>query len=372
QHLPYKINKTIPGHIPKWFSTLNNILQDPATPFISTINPNPFIINNIVPTHGSWILCKLNNQAIIDYVTKTNMLNNQLQITHWLLPSPTANTNNTLLTKCKLCIYTKTINTYQHCTMVLLTTQCITIKVTSTKQLCTDIDDLLQHHPKLNPSKKKYIYQPIKNKIASAPTTSNNLLDQLFITDTALPHLSHLSQINSQTKNLQIYLYANTSNLNTLDSQANFAWTLSPTNISFSATIIYWPSTTRAYLIGVISILLIASLNSKINILTPHKPTINYVNSVIQYLYNLNLLIQKHNYWPLKQLIQTIIARKRLTIKFTHIDHRTNHPLFQKTIQLAALPQLHKIKLVLFTLDNNNFYLTWNNVPVEHKTHHFI
>jgi hypothetical protein len=184
--------------------------------------------------------------------------------------------------------------------------------------------------------------------------------------------LNHLAQINSQASKLSFYIYAIQNNTNTPESTASFAWTLTPTNISFAAQITYWPSTTRAYLVGIISILSVAPPDSQITILTSHSTTIKTINSILQIVPNLNLSLQKQNSWPLKQLIHTIIARKNITIKLTLINAKSKPPLFQHTIQTVTSKQYNKLELIPHALDHNNFFISWNNTIIEHKTRRFI
>src|SRR6185295_6638857 len=95
------------------------------------------------------------------------------------------------------------------------------IKVSSSKVLRTDINDLIQNHPKLNTqtmphSQKKTSTQCLPTtptiqrnpQQLTTPTTQNNLLTQIFLPSTACTRLSHLATINSQTKKLQLYLHA--------------------------------------------------------------------------------------------------------------------------------------------------------------------
>ncbi|CAG8749782.1 6507_t:CDS:1, partial [Ambispora leptoticha] len=108
--LAYKTQKIIPGRLPKWFLELHNTLLKPTTPHISTVSPNPFTTNKIIPTRTSWILGKFQNTPIIGKVFKTKLPKNNIQITHWLPPA--LDTNISPLTNCTSCILTTAINTH--------------------------------------------------------------------------------------------------------------------------------------------------------------------------------------------------------------------------------------------------------------------
>src|SRR6185295_15697527 len=153
---------------------------------------------------------------------------------------------------------------------------------------------------------------------------------------------------------------------------AQFAWTLTLTNITFSSQIIHWPSITRAYLIGIITILTIVSQHCQITVFTTHKSTTNYINALSTPTPNTTLTLQKYNHWPFKLLIQTIIACKQLKIKCINIKNPDNHPLYNRTVHLSTTTQQYKLQIQPHALDNNNFYLIWNRTPIENKTRRFI
>src|ERR1043165_7590418 len=102
---------------------------------------------------------------------------------------------------------------------------------------------------------------------------------------------------------------------------------------------------------------MIASQNYQITVHITHKPTINYINLLLAPTSNSKLTLQKHNHWPLKLLLQTIIACKNTKIKSTYIKDSDNHPLYIRTTHLSTMIQQYKLHIQLHALDNNNFYL---------------
>jgi hypothetical protein len=383
QCIAYKTLKIPRGRTPKWFLELHNTFYASTTPFIPTITPNPFTTNSIILKRSTWVLGKTNKMQIIGKIQKIIHTSNTIYIKHYCLPPPELQ-YIAPLSKCMNCKNTIT-TTNQQCIIMLKTFQCTAIKVSSAKFLRTDIDDLVQHHPHLTtqilsrhqhktPTPHSTMTSTNKNNPQPSITSiaTNNLIHQLFLPNTSNARLSHLSTINSQAKKLQLYLHATIIQPNTPSSQAQFAWILTPTNITFSSQITHWPSITRAYLIGIITILTIASQHCQITVFMTHKSTTNYINSLLIPTSNTTLTLQKHNHWPLKLLTQTIIARKHLKIKCINIENPDNHPLYNRTVHLSTTTQQYKLHIQPHALDNNNFYLTWNGTSIENKTHHFI
>ena len=89
-----------------------------------------------------------------------------------------------------------------------------------------------------------------------------------------------------------------------------------------------------------------------------HKPMINYINSLLTPTLNTTLTLQKHNHWPIKLLIQTIIAQKDIQIKGVHIEDSANYSFYNKTTHLSTKTQQYKLHTQPHALDNNNFYFS--------------
>src|SRR6185436_162834 len=149
QYIAYKTQKIPRGRTPKWFQDIQHTFYASTTPYISTITPNPFTTNSTALTRSTWTLSKIKSTTIIGKIQRTTSTNNTIFIKHYrLLPHELRHLAS--LAKCLKCKHTYNTNSNQQCIIALNISQCIAIKVSSSKTLRTDIDDLTQHYSQLN------------------------------------------------------------------------------------------------------------------------------------------------------------------------------------------------------------------------------